>query len=122
MHEAPEWEWRREDPSAYAWDEALEVHGAYALGELVRVLIKQKQDADAAEPDDVLADRLGVANPFTAPTASDGTVWNHHAAYSRHREGIDGFEFIESFPTLQQGQAAIEGERAALIKMIRDSQ
>lgn len=121
MQEAPEWEWRREDPAEYAWDEALEVHGAYALGELVRVLIMQEQDSDAVEPDDVLADRLGVANPFTASTASDGTVWNHHVAYSRHREGMDGFEFIEPFPTLEEGQAAITGDREALIAMIRDS-
>jgi hypothetical protein len=122
MSEAVEWEWRREDPAEYAWDEALDVYGAYALGELVRVVIKQKADPDAVEPDDVIAERLGVANPFVEHSAVDGTVWNHHVVYSRHREGMDGFEFIETFTTLTEGQVAIDGDREALVAMIRDDQ
>lgn len=118
MTEIAEWEWRREDPVLYAWDEALDAYGAYAHGELVRVLVQQ-QDVDDVEPDDVLAEGLGVANPFPVPTAADGTVWNHHVAHSRHREGIDGFEFIESFATLEEGRAAIEGDREVLIAMVR---
>lgn len=117
-----EWEWRREDAAAYAWDEAIDVYGAYALGEIVRLLTQQRSDSDVDDPDDALAEQLGVANPFPVETAEDGTVWNHYRAHCEERDGINGFEFIESFPTLEEGMKAINSERDALIAMIRESQ
>ena len=39
-----EWEWRKESPDVYATLEALDVWGAYAIGEQVRLLVLQSVD------------------------------------------------------------------------------
>lgn len=93
----PDWEWREEDPAAFADLDAQQVHAAYALGELVSVII--------LEPDE---------------DNSDGSSWLYYSVLSKEREGFGGYEPINSFASLDEAKSFAEEMKEDLVAMVRD--
>jgi len=99
----PEWEWRKESPEVNATLEALDVWGAYAIGEQVRLLVLQSVD-DEGEGE------------------SCAVAWTDLAVFHLQRDGISGYEVLGDYGSLDEAKAAVEVDRIQLIEMIRESE
>jgi hypothetical protein len=95
-----EWEWRKEDPDAYANLDALDAWGVYALGEQVRLLILRNPD----DPDD---------------KAYDGAMWSDYAALQSSRDGFTGYEALGDYATLDEAKTAVELDRKQPIHLVK---
>lgn len=116
-----EWEWHQEDPTVYGMPEALEVHTAFVFGDPVRtVILMNVGRTPGAEPDDVLAGRLGVENPFESGINEDGTTWTDFRVHIEERDGLSGLEMLSEFKTLTEAKAAVEADRDSLVKRAKE--
>lgn len=93
------WEWRTLPPGDYENLECTEIHGVFALGQLWAVLALIKDD----ESEDSTAQWVH----YTAPDPED--AWN-------------GYESIDSYSTLEEGQAQIDTMRDEVLSYLRDPQ
>ena len=92
-----DWEWREEDLAAFPELAAEQVHAAYALGELVSVIVLEPDEED-----------------------SDGPSWLYYSVISKEREGFGGYEPIDSFASLDEAKAFAEEMKDDLKAMVRD--
>ena len=117
LNTSAEWEWQQEDPSVWGMPEALEVHTAFVFGDPVRtVILINVGRAPGSEPDDVLAGRLGVENPFESGINDDGNTWTDFRVHTEERDGLPGLEMLSEFKTLAEAKAAVEADRDALVR------
>ena len=97
MTEAPEWEWRQLDASAYEHLDGLDGYGAYALGEKVAIVICQRDEDDPA-------------------TRS----WMVYYVMYQQREGFSGLESIDGRDSLEEAKSMVEEDRDRMIQMVRE--
>ena len=97
MTEAPEWEWRQLDASAYEHLDGLDGYGAYALGEeLARVICERDED-----------------DPETHS-------WMVYHVMYQEREGFSGLEPIDGRESLEEAKSLVEENKDQMIQIVRE--
>ena len=102
MVQAPEWEWRQEIVEEFDTIEAREIHGVYAVGELVGLIALR-------DPDE-----------FDDP--EDGPAYQFYLVMTAEREGFNGYEHLDGFATLEEAKAFGDAMREEIVTMIRQDQ